>query len=285
MVKDKLLNHALKQAYEQVLHPGRHPACALYLTLPPNEVDVNVHPTKHEVRFQQPRLVHDLITSQIVQALTSGSQASWSETHSPSYPTEIRESYSSQLAYTQIGSIRPLSGVVTSCARPWLVFNSHFAIVFLYNEPYLLDMESLQNYRLIQVLTQKNYLLDYRPLLVPVRYAIDKFTYPLFEQRQPVLATLGVQFDFMSQTHIVVRTIPKDLPLLDISRFFARLSELEPTLPVLLNALVASQLFDAQAINDDEEAMLTDYLNATPDAVRQCCRRLDVESCRGLLYA
>ena len=69
MVKDKLINHALKQAYDGLLYPGRFPACLLYFTLNTAEVDVNVHPTKHEVRFQQPRLVHDFFTSQISKAL------------------------------------------------------------------------------------------------------------------------------------------------------------------------------------------------------------------------
>ncbi len=71
MVKDKLIQHAFKQAYENRLYPGRHPACLLYLSIPTADVDVNVHPTKHEVRFQQPRLVHDFIGSQIAQVLMS----------------------------------------------------------------------------------------------------------------------------------------------------------------------------------------------------------------------
>lgn len=71
MVKDKLIQHAFKQAYETRLYPGRYPSCLLYLSIPTEDVDVNVHPTKHEVRFQQPRLVHDFIGSQITQALMS----------------------------------------------------------------------------------------------------------------------------------------------------------------------------------------------------------------------
>lgn len=69
MVKDKLLNHAVKQAYLELLYPGRYPACLLYLNINPEEVDVNVHPTKHELRFHQPRLVHDFIRSQLQKIL------------------------------------------------------------------------------------------------------------------------------------------------------------------------------------------------------------------------
>lgn len=61
MVRDKLVAHAIRQAYQDVLYHGRHPAFILYLELPPQEVDVNVHPTKHEVRFREGRRVHDFL--------------------------------------------------------------------------------------------------------------------------------------------------------------------------------------------------------------------------------
>jgi len=71
IVRDKLLNHAMRSAYHDVLYHDRHPAYVLFLELAPQQVDVNVHPTKHEVRFRESRLVYDFIRRSVHDALAS----------------------------------------------------------------------------------------------------------------------------------------------------------------------------------------------------------------------
>jgi DNA mismatch repair protein MutL len=69
MVKDKVIAHAVRKAYQDVMYHGRQPAFVLYLELPADEVDVNVHPTKHEVRFRESRMVHDFLFSSLHRSL------------------------------------------------------------------------------------------------------------------------------------------------------------------------------------------------------------------------
>ena len=69
LVRDKLVSHAVKQAYQDVLFHGRFPVFVLYLTLDPALVDVNAHPAKLEVRFREGRLVHDFLFSALHRSL------------------------------------------------------------------------------------------------------------------------------------------------------------------------------------------------------------------------
>lgn len=88
MVRDKVISHAIRQAYAQYLPTDVYPAFVLFIDLNPHDVDVNVHPTKHEVRFHQQRLIHDFIYEGISHALNNQEQLNW---HTDQSAVENRE--------------------------------------------------------------------------------------------------------------------------------------------------------------------------------------------------
>lgn len=78
MMRDKLILHAIRQAFEEQVGQIELPSFVIYLELDPRQVDVNVHPAKHEVRFHQARLVHDFIVQAVKQAVFMPEQGAFS---------------------------------------------------------------------------------------------------------------------------------------------------------------------------------------------------------------
>ena len=119
VIRDKLVAHAVKQAYRDVLYHGRHPAFVLYLELDPAQVDVNVHPTKHEVRFRDGREVHNFIFSSLHRALADVRPAD-------QLPEHVLATGDGQVINTETGEISeqggltwgaPQAGAVADTAR------------------------------------------------------------------------------------------------------------------------------------------------------------------------
>ena len=116
MMRDKLINHAIRQAYDELLGPDRFAAYVLYIELDPRQVDVNVHPAKHEVRFHQARLIHDFIYQALFSALhqvdsqepLAMSEVSLPATEGPDYPGQAARTdwYGAEHGYRAPAEVR-----------------------------------------------------------------------------------------------------------------------------------------------------------------------------------
>ncbi|MEE9352248.1 MAG: DNA mismatch repair endonuclease MutL [Thiotrichaceae bacterium] len=95
IIKDRVVTHAIRQSYRDVLYHGRHPAYVLFMELDPEKVDVNAHPTKNEVRFREARSVHDFLYRTIHQALADvrpDTDSTMQPTERPELPNQSQHS-------------------------------------------------------------------------------------------------------------------------------------------------------------------------------------------------
>ncbi len=113
-IRDKVVQHAVMQAYRGVIDRGRYPVVALFVELPPEEVDVNVHPTKHEVRFRRQSIVHDAIQGAVEKVL---SRSPWLVT--PSVATYATSETTGQAYRERIAAAAQASLAIAPLAEHW----------------------------------------------------------------------------------------------------------------------------------------------------------------------
>ncbi|HAT1596833.1 TPA: DNA mismatch repair endonuclease MutL [Legionella pneumophila] len=315
MVKDKLLQHAVKQAYDGLLHAGRFPVCLLYFTLPGSEVDVNVHPTKHEVRFQQPRLVHDFFTSQLTKALHSNltdldtreyayaiascnerqnaiaepaHSRNHIETHGGSsdlLPKRSGNSFSSSI--TSKGYKKTSAVCHPETESQWIVLNERFILVFIKQQPYLVDLVALFQEWTEKQLMKKALPLESRPLLISIRYPLPKQWMHRLDHIKHELAGVGIRIEYPIADELLIRSIPLSAPYLDVRLFFNFLCELDFFHTEQLIALISrSQMFDPKQLTVEERIEMNQLLleMSLKEEKHNAYKALTIDDCRMLLH-
>jgi len=242
MIRDKLINHAVRQAYQDVMFHGRHPAFVLSLAMDSRQLDVNVHPQKHEVRFRNSRLIHDFIYRSLKQALGSVQpeqqiespafaflQASAMEHHSPVQQTgmgfnqytpysakisDIQERTASYTALIQTtdsfdkdeeaaAQVPPLGYALAQLKGIYILAENTQGLI-------VVDMhaahERIVYERMKQNADEENVIRQ--PLLVPISLNVSQAEADLVEERQEMFVHLGFDVERLGVEQLRVRAIP-----------------------------------------------------------------------------
>jgi DNA mismatch repair protein MutL len=102
-IRDKVVQHAILQGYRNFMERGRYPVVVLFISIPPGEVDVNVHPTKHEVRFREQGKVHDIIHGAVASVLSA---TPWLRSVTKAEPTTSQQPSSSKVSQSRVAEVR-----------------------------------------------------------------------------------------------------------------------------------------------------------------------------------
>jgi DNA mismatch repair protein MutL len=218
VIRDRLINHAIRQAYGEHIPAGRQPAYVLYLTLPLDRVDVNVHPTKHEVRFRDARLIHGLIHHAVEEALMSpSSQDEKPVTDKLNQGSLIKETLASYVA-PEFETRPPNSSKLAQHQDKPLLLHQRYAVM-LSEPPRLIDLQAAeQHLKQVQFIEAADTAtLTSRPILVPVDIEINQAQAETLQSIKTTLDKIGLSLHLTSN-HVQVKRIPYLLSNIDLNR-------------------------------------------------------------------
>lgn len=243
VVRDKLLMHAINMAFEGQLSEGYYPSYILYLTLPVEQVDVNVHPTKHEVRFEESRQVHDFVLSALKRSLNepsfgSTNQINFTSSVQPIPYKPITLSTTHAAALNKNSAMMPHATYVQKLSQqgPYrlLIYQSNCCII---NQAKA--AQSLAN--VIEPVKQ--------PLLFPVILRLSDAQSDHYKQHQAAYESLGFELRLSTLQNYQLIGVPKGAAHLNLTHWFEATlsrnkSKAKPTLSV--------ELRDVEVLSDAE---------------------------------
>ena len=216
-VRDRLLSHAVREAYAQLLHGERQPAYVLFLEVDPRAVDVNVHPAKTEVRFRDPRAVHQFVFHALQRALspsaaeapvsyaTVGAQRPIQAAFGLAQPVAAYESFMQQAA-------TPAPSAQKAPPLGFALGQLHGVYILAQNEAglVLVDMHAAHE-RIVMEKLKANLdagEVQRQALLVPAVFQAEALDVATAEENRAALEKLGLELSVSGPNELAVRAAP-----------------------------------------------------------------------------
>ncbi|PCH86105.1 MAG: DNA mismatch repair protein MutL [Piscirickettsiaceae bacterium] len=234
LIRDKLINHAVRMAYQDVLFHSRHPVYVLYLSIDPRLVDVNAHPAKLEVRFRESRAVHDFVYRRVKQLLTdvrpsdhyqgaslqptiAPAVSNYRDMQQSAMPLSVAEpkhhytdaprAYSTPVQHTyapsEQGESPTMGYAIAHLHNTYILAESAKGLI-------LVDTHAAHE-RIVYEKLKKQYdvgSLAAQPLLIPQKIHLSADEMAVFEQNEAVFVELGVELSASGPESLLIRSVP-----------------------------------------------------------------------------
>ncbi|MGI9227367.1 MAG: DNA mismatch repair endonuclease MutL [Gammaproteobacteria bacterium] len=247
-IRDKLITHALREAYRDVLHLDRHPTFVLFLEMNPDGLDVNVHPAKTEIRFHNSRALHQFIFHTINKSLAAPHQGSAINiskeitkegiTSSPLYSKQSTIPFRKEIQpplpyqsffYTDVNLQNTLKMSVVADKTQKEIPPLGFALgqllgiyILAQNTQGLVivDMHAAHERVVYEKLKLAfdSHTLSMQPLLIPVTFQGNELDVTIIEENKNVINELGFEIVALSPTTLAVRAVPAMLKDADVEK-------------------------------------------------------------------
>ncbi len=247
-IRDRLVQQAMLHAFKQHLLPGQFPAAAVYLELDPSLIDVNVHPTKSEVRFIDSRRVFHIIESAFSRLIQSHGAAPHLSVSPPANPGSFTGSFTGSVlapAFANAFTQKPMDTLLapTTQDRPnvqdrmtWSDAGRYMGQIFstylLFEKDGLLQVidqhaahERIRYEELRTLVFSSDRKPESQPLLIPETVHLESERWVEFQQRSEALEKIGFEFERFSETSVLFRSIPATWGLYNLKNRLKNLVE------------------------------------------------------------
>jgi DNA mismatch repair protein MutL len=224
-VRDRLLAHAARDAYSELLHGDRQPAYLLFLELDPRGVDVNVHPAKTEVRFRDSRAVHQFVRHALQRALSPSAAEAPVAYAAVSHSSPIQAAFSlaqpARAYETFMGSAIPLPAGEKAPPLGYALGQLHGVYILAQNEAglVLVDMHAAHE-RIVMEKLKTNLdagAVQRQALLVPAVFSAEALDIATAEENREALERLGLEVSVSGPNELSVRAAPVALAAGDVA--------------------------------------------------------------------